>query len=184
MKDRILRWGAGRVLNLDETLSPISHIKNNWTPLHDFAGKIRPQHVNEPSRGPIGPEDRKSRSHDEDGTTDAKTDLIPTLFAINKNNISGGIEGGAKMNRIRDRKPLRKPPRKECSGVQQCPRVSNFVRGCLRAKKCVLASTSVPQVFFCPQEPHKTPHKTLTCLPQPPCPFHYTSKTHLMNCRR
>ena len=61
---------------------------------------MRPQHVNEPSQGPIGPEDRKSRPNDEDGTTDAKTDLIPTLFAINKNNISGGIEGGAATNRI------------------------------------------------------------------------------------
>ena len=57
------------VLKLDKTLSPISHIKNNWTPLHALAGN-----------------------------TSTKTELIPPHFAVNKNNSSGGIEGGAATN--------------------------------------------------------------------------------------
>ena len=68
MEERILERGVGRVLNLDETLPPSSHIKNYWTPLHTFAGKIlrnnKPQHVFSGTAEPRGATERPGSEHE------------------------------------------------------------------------------------------------------------------------
>ena len=132
MKERILERGVGRVLNLDETLPPSSHIRNYWTPLHTFSGKRlrnnKPQHVFSGTAEPRGVTERPGNEHEK---MSINIDFVPPPPATNKSNISGGIEGGAPTNRLRDGAPQRKTPRKVAFDGQKRPEVSIGVQGCL-----------------------------------------------------
>ena len=125
MNERLLDRGAGRVFKLDETPPPSSHIKNYWTPLHTFAGKIlrnnKPQHVFSGTAEPRGATERPGSEHEK---VSINIDFVPPPRANNKSNISGGSRVGHQLTDFEmvhhKGKPHKKSPSMD-GNVPKCP---------------------------------------------------------------
>ena len=110
MKERILRWGVGRVLNIDKTLPPTSHIKNYWIPIHIFEREMQGVRNYPQQMEPVHME--RSREEFREGSkslgkgqllaaigsknVSINIDLVPSPPATTRNNVSRVIECGAK----------------------------------------------------------------------------------------